>query len=41
LIVGGRSSTWAATAKRTPMRAETEKTIAEIEQVISLLRRHL
>jgi hypothetical protein len=27
--------------ERVPMRAETEKNVAEIEQVLNLLRRHL
>jgi hypothetical protein len=41
LIGGVSSSTWASRFKDETMRAETDKTIAEIEQVVSLLRRHL
>jgi hypothetical protein len=41
LIPWRASSTWAGNRKRTSMRAETEKTIAEIEQVVGLLRMHL
>jgi hypothetical protein len=40
LIEHGGSSTWAS-SKGLKMRAEIEKVVAEIEQVVSLLRRHL
>jgi hypothetical protein len=42
LIRAARSTTWAAThSPSSLMRAETEKAVAEIEQVLNLLRRHL
>jgi hypothetical protein len=41
LIHGGSFATWSARRKGRSMRAEIEKTVAEIEQVLTLLRRHL
>ena len=41
LIPAACSTTSAGDRNGEPMRAETEKTVAEIEQVLNLLRRHL
>jgi hypothetical protein len=42
-LIGGAGSTTSAAKRKsgTPMRAEIEKNVAEIEQVLNLLRRHL
>jgi hypothetical protein len=41
LIRSERFSTWGATKGHEAMKADTEKVIGEIKQVLSLLRRHL
>jgi len=41
LIEPGGSAKWTPVYKDTSMRTEIEKTVAEIEQVLTLLRRHL
>jgi hypothetical protein len=41
LILLGSSITWSPEQQELNMRAEIEKTVAEIEQVLTLLRRHL
>jgi hypothetical protein len=41
LIAAGSSAKRVALLKELTMRTEIEKTVAEIEQVLTLLRRHL